>query len=117
MAEPPPPAAGAPPPATARAPSVAPKKGARAATSSSSGARLGVRDAEIKSLTDVRPALAKWLLRQDYLFGELEKISGLDREKLFYIFCGFFSVYMVAGPGCGCRLQSDWFWLSSVLFG
>nr|CAD2191910.1 unnamed protein product [Meloidogyne enterolobii] len=101
-----PPAADAPPPATARTFSVAPKRGARAVPSSSSGARLSVRETEIKSLTDVRPAVIKWLLSQDHLFNELEKISGLDREKLFYIFCGFFSVYMIAGPGCGvvCNL-------------
>jgi hypothetical protein len=78
----------APPPAgptTARAPSVAPKRGAKAAPSSSSGARLGVRETEVKSLTDVRPALIKWLLGQDHIFVELEKISGLEREKVINI--------------------------------
>jgi len=88
-APPPPAAPPAPPPATAKAPSEAStkKKGKSAGSlpppsASPSGAAIGLRQVEVQSFSDIRPALQKWLDGQDKLFGAAEKSTGLEREKV-----------------------------------
>uniref|UniRef100_A0A1I8AZZ7 Receptor expression-enhancing protein n=1 Tax=Meloidogyne hapla TaxID=6305 RepID=A0A1I8AZZ7_MELHA len=113
-APPPPPAAApAPPPATMKAPSEAStkKKGKSAGSlpppsASPSGAAVGLRQVEVQTFSDIRPALQKWLDGQDKLFGAAEKSSGLEREKIFYGICGILALWLIAGPGGGfiCNL-------------
>uniref|UniRef100_A0A915P050 Receptor expression-enhancing protein n=1 Tax=Meloidogyne floridensis TaxID=298350 RepID=A0A915P050_9BILA len=112
-APPPPAAPPAPPPATAKAPSEAStkKKGKSAGSlpppsASPSGAAIGLRQVEVQSFSDIRPALQKWLDGQDKLFGAAEKSSGLEREKIFYAICGFLFLWLLAAPGAGliCNL-------------
>jgi hypothetical protein len=87
-----PPPADPTPPSTARAPSdisSKKKKGKAAAAAESlpsstspSNISIGFRQVEVQSFADIRPALQKWLKDQDKLFGEAEKSSGVEREKV-----------------------------------
>ncbi|CAK5077449.1 unnamed protein product [Meloidogyne enterolobii] len=78
-------------------------------SSSPSGASKGsaaLRQVEVQTFSDIRPALLKWLEGQDKLFGAAEKNSGLEREKIFYGICGILTLWLIAGPGAGfiCNL-------------
>uniref|UniRef100_A0A1I8BB17 Vesicle transport protein n=1 Tax=Meloidogyne hapla TaxID=6305 RepID=A0A1I8BB17_MELHA len=84
-------AAPAPPPATMKAPSEAStkKKGKSAGSlpppsASPSGAAVGLRQVEVQTFSDIRPAL----------------------QKIFYGICGILSLWLIAGPGGGfiCNL-------------
>jgi receptor expression-enhancing protein 5/6 len=114
----PPPPADPTPPATAKAPSeisskkkkgkaaAAPASGSLPPSTSPSNASIGLRQVEVQSFADVRPALQKWLEGQDKLFGAAEKSSGVEREKIFYGLCGVLALWLIAGPGGGfiCNL-------------
>nr|CAD2182285.1 unnamed protein product [Meloidogyne enterolobii]CAD2184706.1 unnamed protein product [Meloidogyne enterolobii] len=121
----PPPSDPAPPPPRAPSEVSSKKKGGKGKASAASGGGGGgslsqppssspsgaskwtaLRQVEVQTFSDIRPALLKWLEGQDKLFGAAEKNSGLEREKIFYGICGILTLWLIAGPGAGfiCNL-------------
>ncbi|KAI3420952.1 Receptor expression-enhancing protein 5 [Globodera pallida] len=61
---------------------------------------LQPREVLVNSYRDVRPVLRLTLRQMEHPFiKKLEKETGIDREKLFYILSAFITFYLLFGPG------------------
>uniref|UniRef100_A0A914I683 Receptor expression-enhancing protein n=1 Tax=Globodera rostochiensis TaxID=31243 RepID=A0A914I683_GLORO len=71
-----------------------------ASSSGGGGVRLQPRQVPVNSLKDVRPVLQQTLMQLDQPFIiKLEEMTGMDRERLFYIVCSAVMLFLLFGPG------------------
>uniref|UniRef100_A0A183BPE6 Receptor expression-enhancing protein n=1 Tax=Globodera pallida TaxID=36090 RepID=A0A183BPE6_GLOPA len=70
------------------------------ASSGGGGVRLQPRQVPVNSFNDVRPVLQQTLRQMEQPFiRKLEEMSGMDREKHFYIACAVVTLFLMFGPG------------------
>uniref|UniRef100_A0A914I5Z3 Receptor expression-enhancing protein n=1 Tax=Globodera rostochiensis TaxID=31243 RepID=A0A914I5Z3_GLORO len=70
------------------------------ASSRGGGVRLQPRQVPVNSFEDVRPVLQQTLRQLEQPFiRKLEEMSGMDREKHFYIVCAAVAFFLMFGPG------------------
>uniref|UniRef100_A0A183BP11 Receptor expression-enhancing protein n=1 Tax=Globodera pallida TaxID=36090 RepID=A0A183BP11_GLOPA len=80
-------------------PAASTAKKAESSSSAVRGVRLQKREVPIKSIKDVRPVLQEALKQLKYpLIKKLEAQTGMKREMLFYIACGFIAFFLMFGP-------------------